>query len=135
MGLAPRLGRWLAVSGSGAGAARCAGAVGSPVAAYVGGVRESEEVQVGIDDNAEASRYELRHDGELVGVVDYQLRDGVMVIPHVEVLPRLRGRGHSEPFLDEVLTQVDQRGLKVVPTCGYAAAHFRTHPERKHLLA
>ena len=98
-------------------------------------VSRSGDVQVEIADNSEASRYELRHDGDLVGVVDYQLQDGVMVIPHVEVLPRLRGRGHSEPFLDAVLAKVDEQGLKVVPTCGYAAAHFRTHPELNHLLA
>ncbi len=94
------------------------------------------EPQVAIADNPEASRYELRHDGELVGVVDYYTAgEGVLVIPHVEVLPRLRGHGHSEPFLDEVLADIDRRGLKVVPTCSYAAAHVRARPELHRLLA
>ncbi len=95
------------------------------------------DVQVEIADNPEAGRWELRHDGELVGVVDYYpaTEDGVVVIPHVEVLPRLRGHGHSEPFLDHVLRQMDEQGLQVIPTCGYARGHFRSHPELNHLLA
>jgi uncharacterized protein len=93
------------------------------------------EVRVEVADNAEDSRYELRHNGELVGVVEYRLQDEVMVIPHVEVLPRLRGHGHSAPFLDQVLAEVEARGLKVVPLCGYASAHLRSRPDLTHLLA
>ena len=90
---------------------------------------------VEIADHPEADRYELRHDGEVVGWVRYRIDDGVMVIPHVEVVSHLRGRGHSEPFLSEVLADVDRRGLKVVPLCGYAATHIRSRPELAHLLA
>ncbi|MFV0259188.1 MAG: GNAT family N-acetyltransferase [Acidimicrobiales bacterium] len=90
---------------------------------------------VDITDNPDAGRYELRHDGEVVGWVDYRLSDGVMTIPHVEVARRLRGGGHSGPFLTEVLADVERRGLKVVPLCSYAAAHIRAHPELAHLLA
>ncbi len=96
----------------------------------------SSEINVEIADHPEQNRYELRHNGEVVGFVDYSLRDDeVMVIPHVEVVPRLRGQGHSEPFLDEVLADVAGRRLKVVPLCGYAAAHIRARPALAHLLA
>lgn len=90
---------------------------------------------VEIADHAEAGRYELRHDGEIVGVVEYRLADNVFVIPHVEVLPRLRGSGHSAPFLDAVLDDVAARGLRVRPLCGYAATHIRQRSDRDHLLA
>lgn len=92
--------------------------------------------EVEIVDNPDASRYELRHDGEVVGHVRYRDGgDGVLVIPHVEVVPQLRGGGHSAPFLDTVLADIDRRGFKVVPTCGYAAMHIRSNPELTHLLA
>jgi predicted GNAT family acetyltransferase len=95
----------------------------------------ADDVTVDITDNPAASRYELRHDSELVGVVEYYPQgEGVLVIRHVEVLRRLRGRGHSEPFLQHVLEAVDARGLKVIPICSYAAAHLRSHPELSHLL-
>ncbi|MDA3038968.1 MAG: GNAT family N-acetyltransferase [Actinomycetota bacterium] len=91
-------------------------------------------LDVDIADNPAASRYELRHNG-VVGVVEYRLDDGVLVIPHVEVVPALRGRGHSESFLDAVLEAIEARDLKVRPLCGYARAHFHNHPERATLLA
>ncbi|MFV0524938.1 MAG: GNAT family N-acetyltransferase [Acidimicrobiales bacterium] len=90
---------------------------------------------VEIVDNPDADRYELRHDGEVAGWVDYRLHDGVMTIPHVEVAGRLRGGGHSGPFLTEVLADVERRGLRIIPLCGYAAAHVRARPELHHLLA
>lgn len=90
---------------------------------------------VEIVDHPAAARYELRHDGRLVGVVEYWIDDGVFVLPHVEVAPELRGTGVSAPFLDAVLDLVTERGLKVRPLCGYAAAHLRSRPERAVLLA
>jgi len=96
---------------------------------------EPGEPAVEIADNPSSGRYELRHDGDVVGWVQYRIDGEVLIIPHVEVVPRLRGRGHSEPFLAEVLADVDRRGLKVAPLCGYAASHIRARPELAHLLA
>lgn len=87
-----------------------------------------------VTDNPAADRYELHLDGRLSGVVDYQVRDaggGVehLLIPHVEVLPELRGHGYSEPFLDDVLAEIDRRGIKIVPLCSYARAHVANRPD------
>ena len=87
-----------------------------------------------IVDNDEASRYELLLDGRLSGVVEYRLTGDTMVIPHVEVLPELRGKGYSAAFLDDVLERVRGRGLKVVPLCGYARSHFDQRPDLHDLL-
>lgn len=95
----------------------------------------SEPVDVEIADNPESNRYELRHDGVVVGVVDYRLAGDVFVIPHVEVIPALRGKGHSEPFLEAVLDAVEDRNLKVRPICSYARAHINSRPQRAALLA
>jgi uncharacterized protein len=91
--------------------------------------------RVEIVDHPAAGRYELHHDGSLVGVVEYRIDDGVFVIAHVEVAPKLRGAGVSAPFLDSVLDLVTERGLKVRPLCGYAASHLRSQPGRAGLLA
>jgi uncharacterized protein len=88
-----------------------------------------------ITDNPEASRFELHIDGEFMGWVDYRLHDQVMTIPHVQVSPRLRGQGVSAPFLDDVLAEIRSRGLKIVPTCGYARTHVADRPELHDLLA
>jgi uncharacterized protein len=88
-----------------------------------------------IADNPETSRYELHIDGEFSGWVDYRLDGGVMAIPHVQVDPRQRGQGISAPFLDEVLADIRRRGLKIIPTCGYARGHVADRPELHDLLA
>lgn len=90
-----------------------------------------------IVDNPAVGRFELVLDGHLSGVVEYRLSSDrpEITIPHVEVLPDLRGKGYSAPFLDDVLELVRARGLKVVPLCGYAAGHFRRRPDLHDLLA
>jgi len=93
-----------------------------------------------VTDNAAASRYELHLDGRLSGIVDYRgVGDdndaGYLLIPHIEVLPELRGRGYSAPFLDEVLADIDRRGLKIVPLCSYARAHVADRPHLQAMVA
>lgn len=87
-----------------------------------------------VSDNPEAGRYELHLGGELSGVVEYRRVDDVLIVPHVEVLPELRGRGYSAPFLDDVLDDVRRRGLRVRPLCSYARAHMLARPELHELL-
>jgi uncharacterized protein len=96
---------------------------------------DDQHVDAEVRDNPAADRYELLHDGALVGVVEYRIDGDVFVIPHVEVAPALRGHGHSAPFLDAVLDDLSARGKKVRPRCGYAASHMRDQPEWAHLLA
>ena len=88
-----------------------------------------------IADNAEASRYELLLDGALSGVVEYQVDGDTMMIPHVEVVAALRGKGYSAPFLDDVLELIRARGLKVIPLCGYARGHIQRRPDLHDLVA
>ena len=88
-----------------------------------------------IVDNPDAHRYELHRDGSVVGVVRYRIDGDIMTIPHVEVAAHLRGQGVSGPFLDEVLGRIEARGMKVIPTCGYAAAHIAARPELRHIVA
>ena len=46
--------------------------------------------------NAEdRSRYELVRDGEVIAVADYRVNGDVVVLPHTEVVPHLRGQGYG----------------------------------------
>lgn len=58
-----------------------------------------------------------------------------MTVVHVEVAPELRGRGISEPFFDEVLALIRQRGRTVIPVCGWARATMTANPAHHDLLA
>jgi len=52
--------------------------------------------------DAAASRFEASVQGQLC-VLDYQRRDGVLVMPHTSVPPALRGRGIAEKLVRTAL--------------------------------
>jgi len=86
-----------------------------------------------IVDNPQKGRFELIEDGKLA-FASYQIRGGVLIIPHVEVDPALRGRGSAGRLMTGVLDEARQRGLKVQPVCGYAAAFMKRASEYHDLL-
>ncbi len=88
-----------------------------------------------IVDNRERHRFELVLDGRVSGHVHYRLDGDVLVVPHVEVVPELRGTGTSGPFLDDVLALIRARGHKVRPLCGYASSRMHADPSLHDLLA
>jgi predicted GNAT family acetyltransferase len=88
----------------------------------------------GVIDNTARSRFELIESGH-VAFANYQRRDSVLVIPHVEAPLPLRGTGTAARLMEGVLAIVRERGEKVVPTCSYAAAYMRRHKEHQDLIA
>lgn len=87
-----------------------------------------------VRDNAARHRFELEEEGQ-VAFADYSLSGGVMVIPHVESPMALRGKGTAGRLMQGVLDIVRARGLKVVPSCPYAAAFIQRRKEYQDLLA
>jgi predicted GNAT family acetyltransferase len=88
-----------------------------------------------VTDNVEHHRYELTEQG-LTAFADYQLASGgVIVIPHVEAPVALRGAGTAGRLMEGLVEHVRARGLKIVPTCSYAAAWLRRHPEHADVVA
>jgi len=88
----------------------------------------------GVTDNVVHNRFELIEDGH-VAFANYQRRNSVLVIPHVEAPTPLRGKGTAARLMEGVLAIVRERGEKVLPTCSYAAAYMRRHKEHHDLFA
>jgi len=86
-----------------------------------------------VTDNAARQRFELEIDGQIV-FADYRRRGQVVVVPHVEAPVALRGTGASGQLMVGMLELLRQRGERIVPTCSYAAAWIRRHPEYHDLL-
>jgi predicted GNAT family acetyltransferase len=80
-------------------------------------------------------RYELLVDGELVGVADFHLRGGALVMPHTEIVPPRRGHGLGAVLVQGALDDVRQAGHKVVPACWYVAQFLDDHPDYADLRA
>lgn len=86
-----------------------------------------------VTDNPEKSRYEARTDaGELAGIVDYRLADGVITFVHTEV--QLEGHGVGGLLARSVLDESRERGLGVVPQCPFLRGWIDKHPDYADLV-
>ena len=88
-----------------------------------------------VTENAEASRFELRRNGELLSIANFSERNGAAVIPHVETMPDHRGQGYAARLMNGTLDLLRESERTVVPLCPFAAQHIRDNPEYHDLLA
>lgn len=87
-----------------------------------------------IQDNPKRQRFEL-HKGPYTVFADYRREGEILVLPHVEAPLALRGTGAAGELMRGVMEIARREGLKVIPTCGYAASWIRRHQEYTDLLA
>jgi len=76
----------------------------------------------------ERSRFELRVDGEVRGLVAYRCRGERYDLHHTEVDPALGGRGLGTRLVRAVLDELAARDAAVVPTCSFVAAVIDADP-------
>ena len=84
---------------------------------------------VEVVDNPEESRFELVDDGRLLGWADYRPAGASVIVAHTEVLRGHSGEGLASALLRGALDAIRERGATVIPTCPFAAAFIRRHPE------
>jgi predicted GNAT family acetyltransferase len=114
-------------------------AAGHPID-YVRGTDELEAsagsaTDAEVVDVREASRYELRLDGRLIGIAAYRRRDGRIAFTHTEVDESLTGRGFGSRLAEAALDDARRQGLDVVPLCPFIAHYVEEHPRYEQLLA
>lgn len=85
--------------------------------------------------NEAASRFEIRVDGEVVGVADFTDDEGVREFFHTEIDPSRQGGGLAGRLVGHALKETRAAGLLISPVCPYVAAYVRRHPEYEDLLA
>jgi predicted GNAT family acetyltransferase len=78
--------------------------------------------------NGDAHRFELSENGH-TAYADYRLDGARLYIDYVEAPPPLRGTGAAGRLMADIMAWARERGLEVVPVCGYAAAWIRRHPQ------
>ncbi|MFE4468527.1 GNAT family N-acetyltransferase [Leifsonia sp. NPDC056824] len=87
-----------------------------------------------VENQADQSRYALLKDGEVIGVAEYELRDGTIVFVHTVVDPEKRERGMASQLVQTALDDVrDRTDLRVVATCPYVRRWLADHPEYREL--
>lgn len=76
-----------------------------------------------------AGRYILDVDGQAAELVYRADAPGVIRIVHTEVPPQLGGRGLGGRLVAHAVAEARRRGLKIIPSCSFAAREFARHPE------
>ena len=83
--------------------------------------------------NTADSRYEMDEQG-MTSWADYRLVGERLYIDHIEAPPALRGTGASGRLMAALAADARDRGLRITPICGYAAAWLRRSHEFRGLL-
>ncbi|KJS59848.1 GNAT family N-acetyltransferase [Streptomyces rubellomurinus] len=82
-----------------------------------------------VENAAERQRYEIHVDGELAGFTEYRDRDAQRVFFHTEIDDAYAGQGLAGRLVEEALTDVRAKGLRLVPVCPYVAKFLVKHQE------
>jgi hypothetical protein len=85
-------------------------------------------------ENEAKNRFELEENGELA-FATYRRSGDVFTIPHVEAAMALRGKGAAGRLMEGIAAIAREKHYKIRPTCPYAVAWFRRHPEQNDIVA
>jgi hypothetical protein len=92
----------------------------------------AQDIEVRHD--AARQRFEALVDGVRADL-DYEQRDDVLCLTHTGVPPAIGGRGVGGELVRSALEYARAKGLKVVPSCPYAASYIARHPQYQDLVA
>ncbi len=70
----------------------------------------------------------LEQDGA-VADLEYEMRDGRMVLVHTEVPSELAGRGIGGRLVEAAVDRARHENLTIEPQCRFARGWLRRHPE------
>ncbi|MCC9174166.1 GNAT family N-acetyltransferase [Arthrobacter sp. zg-Y179] len=87
---------------------------------------------ISVTRNEALNRYELRLDGTLVGMADYQEQPDGVALTHTEMEPAFRHQGYSSRLARYAVEDIVGGGRRVKPYCSYMAAYLGKHPEYSH---
>ena len=86
-----------------------------------------------VKDNKELNRFETEIDGHQA-FVEYSVKPGIVVLEHTEVDKALGGKGVGSELIEAVLLQIELRGLKVIPECGFIKKYIEKHSEWESIV-
>lgn len=86
--------------------------------------------------NPENSQFEAKSDSkEVIGLIDYTLKEKTMFVTHTEVKPEYEGMGIAGKMTKYMLDYAKSNDLKIAPICPYTKTYIERHNEYQDLLA
>ncbi|MGQ2910735.1 GNAT family N-acetyltransferase [Aeromicrobium sp.] len=86
-----------------------------------------------VEDQPGKNRFEARLGDELLGFVEYQRTDELVVITHTEVPRENEGRGIGSLLARGILDDTRARGARALVTCPFVLAWIGRHPDYQDL--
>jgi predicted GNAT family acetyltransferase len=86
-----------------------------------------------IDHQPQSSRFSAAVDGRK-GTLAYRSEPGILELTHTYVPDEIAGRGVAGALVEAALEHARREGLRVVPSCSYAAAYIARHPQYADLV-
>ncbi|WP_462418968.1 GNAT family N-acetyltransferase [Kytococcus sp. Marseille-QA3725] len=87
-----------------------------------------------VRDNTAEQRFEGLIGDELAGFTEYEITDGVQVMPHTVTLSDFRGRGVARVVVEAGLQAAREAGRTVRPDCSYVRRVVEEDPRYSDLL-
>jgi predicted GNAT family acetyltransferase len=91
-------------------------------------------MELKVIENKEKKRFETEVEGRLA-LIEYIRAENKVYLTHTEVPKELEGKGIASSLVKQVLQQIKDEGLELVPLCPFVAAYLKRHPEWKEILA
>lgn len=91
-------------------------------------------MEVKIKENTEKKRFEAEVENRMA-LIEYIRAEDKMYLTHTEVPTELEGKGIASSMAKQVLQQIKDENLKLVPLCPFIASYIKRHPEWKEILA
>jgi uncharacterized protein len=79
-------------------------------------------------------RFFIQEEGRDLAEMDYNLRNGAMVILHTEVDPSLEGKGVGKALVDAAATYAREQKMHILPYCPFAKKVLERSSEYADLL-
>ena len=82
-----------------------------------------------VSDNTAGHRYVMPVEGKMAYSEYIKPNDKLIIITHTEVPEELEGHGIASKLLQQVLADIEAKGLQLVPLCPFTSAYVRRHPD------
>ncbi len=84
-------------------------------------------------DNEAAKQYEFQLEGHVPKIEYIKAKDKIY-LTHTEVPNELAGKGIGTALVKQVLEDIKEKGLTLVPLCPFVALYIKRNPEWKALV-
>jgi predicted GNAT family acetyltransferase len=91
-------------------------------------------MELRVADNPDKARFEIHADGEIAGLISYQLSDNDIAFIHTETDERFQGKGVASRLVQASLDQARERGFEVLPYCPFVRRWIAGHPDYVDLV-